>query len=354
MSELKKPQFGSSQLQRPALSTAPHTGLSSLPHGLASSVITSAISTGAPLTKSVGDGIDSVPRTVRKQPNPVKQIVVVAPSSTNNTSVLHANPGLRNTRFTAPPPPPLIPSILPQPASTSTATFGGLVKTKPTPPQQLPANSVAPIEKSSQKTQTLKPTPTTNGTTSVLPTEKKKPSDAATTNGPSSDSSSDDSSSDSSSGEESEKEESLKNANSQTNKTTSATGATVVMDAEIPGPSGVAKRGRGRPRLATSTPKPAKQAKPGGQQRARTTPRKKSERVHKPPIIFSPDTAAGKAALPKRRGRGCGGCGGCRREDCGKCNYCKDKTKFGGPGRKKQRCALRVCSNFVSIVSIIM
>jgi hypothetical protein len=36
--------------------------------------------------------------------------------------------------------------------------------------------------------------------------------------------------------------------------------------------------------------------------------------------------------------------------DCGKCNYCKDKTKFGGPGRKKQRCAVRICSYFVKAV----
>ena len=50
----------------------------------------------------------------------------------------------------------------------------------------------------------------------------------------------------------------------------------------------------------------------------------------------------------RRRGRGCGTCFGCAREDCGKCSYCLDKPKYGGPGRKKQRCALRICSQFVS------
>ncbi len=36
-------------------------------------------------------------------------------------------------------------------------------------------------------------------------------------------------------------------------------------------------------------------------------------------------------------------CSACTREDCGSCVNCKDKTKFGGKGRKKQRCIYRVC-----------
>lgn len=55
---------------------------------------------------------------------------------------------------------------------------------------------------------------------------------------------------------------------------------------------------------------------------------------------------------PRRRGRGCGKCPGCLRPDCGTCNFCKDKPKFGGPGVKKQRCALRTCANFVKKVSV--
>ena len=53
----------------------------------------------------------------------------------------------------------------------------------------------------------------------------------------------------------------------------------------------------------------------------------------------------------RRRGRGCGKCAGCMRPDCGNCVFCKDKPKFGGPGVKKQRCANRLCSNFVKKVS---
>ena len=36
-------------------------------------------------------------------------------------------------------------------------------------------------------------------------------------------------------------------------------------------------------------------------------------------------------------------CKGCVRPDCGKCNACLDRPKFGGPGRLKQACKKRVC-----------
>ena len=39
----------------------------------------------------------------------------------------------------------------------------------------------------------------------------------------------------------------------------------------------------------------------------------------------------------------CGSCDGCRRPDCGVCVLCKDKPKFGGPGKRKQCCELRKC-----------
>ena len=42
----------------------------------------------------------------------------------------------------------------------------------------------------------------------------------------------------------------------------------------------------------------------------------------------------------------CGSCQGCRTlTDCGKCTMCRDKTKFGGPGVKKQKCELRWCEH---------
>lgn len=38
-------------------------------------------------------------------------------------------------------------------------------------------------------------------------------------------------------------------------------------------------------------------------------------------------------------------CDGCQMQDCGKCSHCRDMIKFGGPGRKKQACILRKCTN---------
>ena len=43
------------------------------------------------------------------------------------------------------------------------------------------------------------------------------------------------------------------------------------------------------------------------------------------------------------RKRRCNQCHGCLAIDCGNCSNCKDKPKFGGPGRKKQCCITRKC-----------
>ncbi len=110
--------------------------------------------------------------------------------------------------------------------------------------------------------------------------------------------------------------------------------ATPIITAQPKPPS----KGRGRPR---------KQVIPVS---AEPIPQLKS--ILKPSVsLFG--AAADKITFEKvkRRGRGCGQCTGCLREDCGGCCYCLDKPKFGGPGKKKQRCALRVCANFVSHVS---
>ncbi|XP_074596298.1 uncharacterized protein LOC141851450 isoform X2 [Brevipalpus obovatus] len=40
---------------------------------------------------------------------------------------------------------------------------------------------------------------------------------------------------------------------------------------------------------------------------------------------------------------GCRKCAGCLVEDCGKCNYCLDKPKFGGANTLKKKCILRKC-----------
>lgn len=35
--------------------------------------------------------------------------------------------------------------------------------------------------------------------------------------------------------------------------------------------------------------------------------------------------------------------------DCGTCQFCRDKPKFGGPGRKKKCCEKRKCENLMTI-----
>ena len=57
-----------------------------------------------------------------------------------------------------------------------------------------------------------------------------------------------------------------------------------------------------------------------------------------------PETAAKK---PKRSSRMCGKCKACCTiEDCGVCVFCKDMKKFGGPGKRRQKCLRRQCEVF--------
>ena len=44
-----------------------------------------------------------------------------------------------------------------------------------------------------------------------------------------------------------------------------------------------------------------------------------------------------------KRVRICGDCEGCSRDDCGKCNNCLDKPKFGGKHIMKKACTMRKC-----------
>ena len=41
----------------------------------------------------------------------------------------------------------------------------------------------------------------------------------------------------------------------------------------------------------------------------------------------------------------CRVCEPCLRPDCSQCTFCLDKPKFGGPGKKKQKCIEKVCQN---------
>ncbi|XP_053208880.1 orphan steroid hormone receptor 2-like [Panonychus citri] len=58
----------------------------------------------------------------------------------------------------------------------------------------------------------------------------------------------------------------------------------------------------------------------------------------------TPNTAV--LALLRSTGKknwGCRKCAGCLVEDCGKCNYCLDKPKFGGANTLKKKCIQRKC-----------
>lgn len=45
----------------------------------------------------------------------------------------------------------------------------------------------------------------------------------------------------------------------------------------------------------------------------------------------------------RSRTKRCNECDGCTREDCGNCEMCKDRPKFGGQNKKKQACLMRQC-----------
>ena len=44
-----------------------------------------------------------------------------------------------------------------------------------------------------------------------------------------------------------------------------------------------------------------------------------------------------------KRRKHCGSCVGCLAEECGACKNCLDKKKFGGPGKRRQKCIARKC-----------
>merc|ERR550534_3274824 len=69
--------------------------------------------------------------------------------------------------------------------------------------------------------------------------------------------------------------------------------------------------------------------------------------------VSSPASSPPSASRGGRSGKGgkgirnrvfCGDCAGClKNDDCGSCRYCRDKTKFGGQNRLRQKCLHRRC-----------
>ncbi|KAM7028223.1 LOW QUALITY PROTEIN: methyl-CpG-binding domain protein 1-like [Acridotheres tristis] len=58
----------------------------------------------------------------------------------------------------------------------------------------------------------------------------------------------------------------------------------------------------------------------------------------------APNIAALTRGVRSRASRRCGVCTACRRPaDCGRCDFCRDKPKFGGQNLKRQKCRWRQC-----------
>lgn len=54
--------------------------------------------------------------------------------------------------------------------------------------------------------------------------------------------------------------------------------------------------------------------------------------------------------MNRRQNRKCGACAAClRRMDCGRCDFCCDKPKFGGSNQKRQKCRWRQCLQFAMV-----
>ncbi|XP_059265623.1 methyl-CpG-binding domain protein 1 isoform X5 [Mustela nigripes] len=67
-----------------------------------------------------------------------------------------------------------------------------------------------------------------------------------------------------------------------------------------------------------------------------------------PPVTPSQPPASPELPYTNRRqNRKCGTCAAClRRMDCGRCDFCCDKPKFGGSNQKRQKCRWRQCLQF--------
>ena len=82
----------------------------------------------------------------------------------------------------------------------------------------------------------------------------------------------------------------------------------------------------------------------------------KTEDANEPARVKEPESCSSVSVPPqsasrnitskvRKRRLACGHCDPCTIEDCGNCSNCLDKPKFGGLGKKKQKCMLRKCQN---------
>uniref|UniRef100_A0A8C6D8K8 Methyl-CpG-binding domain protein 1 n=1 Tax=Moschus moschiferus TaxID=68415 RepID=A0A8C6D8K8_MOSMO len=82
---------------------------------------------------------------------------------------------------------------------------------------------------------------------------------------------------------------------------------------------------------------------------SKVVPRRRPPQAQSPPPPPPPQPPE-SPELPytnRRQNRKCGACAAClRRMDCGHCDFCCDKPKFGGSNQKRQKCRWRQCLQF--------
>jgi len=62
------------------------------------------------------------------------------------------------------------------------------------------------------------------------------------------------------------------------------------------------------------------------------------------PVPLSPHRKEHREGKSSKSSKRCGECSAChQKEDCGRCDHCRDMKKFGGPFKKRQKCRQRQC-----------
>ncbi|XP_054439630.1 methyl-CpG-binding domain protein 1 isoform X22 [Pteronotus mesoamericanus] len=104
-----------------------------------------------------------------------------------------------------------------------------------------------------------------------------------------------------------------------------------------------------RPPLAVAPPAGKKRSRRRGGCDSKMTARRRPRTQPLPPLPPSqpPESPELQPYTNRRQNRKCGACAAClRRMDCGHCDFCCDKPKFGGSNQKRQKCRWRQCLQF--------
>ncbi|XP_049553826.1 methyl-CpG-binding domain protein 1 isoform X44 [Orcinus orca] len=104
-----------------------------------------------------------------------------------------------------------------------------------------------------------------------------------------------------------------------------------------------------RPPLAVAPPAGKHGHRRGGCD-SKVAPRRRPPRTQPLPALppsQPPESPELQPYTNRRQNRKCGACAAClRRMDCGHCDFCCDKPKFGGSNQKRQKCRWRQCLQF--------